>query len=105
MKAGTKVHYTLITDSRFSTDILSDINNLFNKLCDSIEDKLSIDNIHALKPELLQWQDNTEQYRMNIQFTLLKNMTQNEVYKITNSVKASHLTFKQPKTITIKYSR
>lgn len=92
MKAGTKIEYELIADSRFDADILSSINNLFNKLCNEIEGKMSIKNLCAVAPRLLNWDDGSQQYRIQCTLILTHPMTLNNVYVIINRVQPRKLT-------------
>jgi hypothetical protein len=95
MKAGTKVQYYLISDSRFTTDILSEINNLFNNLLESIEGSMKVQNLHAITPRYLNFHDNenTEQYRIECYLITEKSMSKDEIYTITNKVQAHPLKF------------
>lgn len=100
MKAGTKIKYELITDSRFETDILAKINDLFNQLCNEIEGTMKVDNLHAIAPYLINWEDGDQQYRMDCYLTTLIPMSKEQIYTITNKVQARKLKFITPKVIT-----
>lgn len=99
MKAGTKVKYYLITDSRLTNDkdgIKHEIEHLFNDLLNQTEDFFSVEYLHAVTPELLQWQDGSEQYRMYFTLITKQKMSKNEIYRLTNKIQAHPLKFKQP---------
>lgn len=101
MKAGTRIEYCLIADSRFETEILSRINDLFIRLCNDIEGSMKIENLHAVTPRLLNWDDGSQQYRINCILVLQKSMKLDDVYRITNKVQARQLKVVRPKRITI----
>lgn len=95
MKAGTQIQYQLISDSRFTADILGEINNLFNSLCESIEGSMKVKNLHTITPRYLNFHDNenTEQYRIECTLITEKKMSKDEIYTITNKVQAHPLKF------------
>ena len=93
MKAGTKVQYYLISDSRFTADILSEINTLFNNLLESIEGSMKVQNLHAITPRFLDFRDGTEQYRIECTLITETKMSKDEIYTITNRVQAHPLKF------------
>lgn len=93
MKTGTQVKYYLISDSRFTTDILGEINNLFNNLLESIEGSMKVQNLHAITPKYLDFKDNTYQYRIECYLITEKKMSKDEIYTITNKVQAHPLKF------------
>jgi len=97
MKVGTEIQYYLIVDDRFTTEILPEINNLFNKLADTIEGKMRILNLHAISPRLITWADGSQQYRIECTLQTLKPMSKNEAYILTNSIQAHPLKFNSNK--------
>ena len=107
MKAGTKVKYYLITDSRITVnntsivakqpgEIRHEIENLFNDLLNNTEGLMYVENLHAIAPRFINWQDGFPQCRMD--FTLITKvpMTQGQIYTFTNKIQAHPLKFKQP---------
>ena len=69
------------------------MNDLINKLCDNIEGKATVKNLHALKPQLTTWTDGSQQYRLYCTLETIKPMTRDEIYIMTNSIQAHPLKF------------
>lgn len=95
-----RIIFQQISDSRFSDNIVTEIERLKNKTDEAIE-KIGAKNIGSGIFNFIDFKDGTQQYRVDYIIEKEKCFTYNQLFEAVNSVKAVPYTIKRAKIIKI----